>query len=153
MKSDGNERKLLRGFAVSQGAGDHILLENLVEVVGAGEARSLGNLVDRRIGSEKEHKSVIDTGGVDIVNGSFANAVLEHLGEIVGRYGDHLRQGLYVNFLTVMGGNILYNGAQAHNVVVYHTVKLVFGTAIIAQECRHNKINIGANGKLVANVL
>ena len=82
---------LLRASSVCEGACNHILLEDFVEIVGAGEADGFGNLIYWRVGCQKELQCVVYTGGVDVVNGSFANAVLEHFGEIVGGYGYHIR--------------------------------------------------------------
>ena len=74
---------LFGASSVNEGAGNHILLEYLVEIVRARKAYRLGYLVDRRIRGKKKHKGVVDASGVDIINGGLAYAVLKHLGKII----------------------------------------------------------------------
>ena len=82
-----------------------------MEVVCAGEADLLRDLVDRGVRGHKKLQGVVDTNAVDIVDGRFADAVLKHLREIVRGDGDHLGESIDIYLLAVMLLNVADNGS------------------------------------------
>ena len=95
-------RKSLCALAVCKGAGHHILLENLVEVVGIAEAYRLGNLGHGHLGRAKQLHSGVDAHTVYVIYRCLAYRFLEHLGKVVGRDVYHRRKLLDIYLLSEM---------------------------------------------------
>ena len=102
-----------------------ILLEDLVEVVGVAEADLVSDLGHRLFGLEEKLHRAIDAKSVYILNRSFADRVLEHLGKVVCGNVNHIRKLLNVYLLAIMLGDIGDNGSEAKDVMIDHTVGLV----------------------------
>ena len=116
---------LLCALSICEGALIGVLLEDLVEVVGVAEADLVSDLGHRLLGLEQELHRAVDAQAVYVLYGSFADGVLEHLGEIVGRDVDHIRKLLDVYLLAIVLGDIGNYGSKTENVVIDHTVGLV----------------------------
>ena len=116
---------LFCALAICKRAGKHILLKDLMEVVGVAEADGLCDLGHRHLCSAKEIHSGVDSHTVYVVDRSLANALLEHLGKVVGRNVDHIGELLDIYLLSEVLVDICDNGTESQNVVVYHSVKLV----------------------------
>ena len=128
----------------------HILLENLVEIVRIAKSYAIGNLCHRKLGAHKKVHRVINAHRVDIVNGCFSYAVLEHLGEVIGRDTEHLCKAVYVYLLLEVLRDIVKHRLHTEHIVIDHTVALVLRAAVIAKECGHTEIDISWRMKSLA---
>ena len=124
-----------------------------MEVVGVAETDGVCNLSHRHLCGAKKLHCRIYTHSIDVINGSLADTLLEHLGEVVGRDVDHCGELLNVDLLLIMLVDVINYRTESQNVVIYHTVELVLGATVISEERSHHMIDVRSDGKLVADLL
>ena len=122
-----------RAFAICKGAGDHIGFEDFMEIVRVGEADFFGYFVYGSIRHCQQAESVIYSYAVDVVDWCCAYTVLEHFCKIVRRDTDHISKGLNIYLLGVVCGYVLNNRTKSDNIMIYHTVKLVSLSCVVAK--------------------
>ena len=124
-----------------------------MEVVGITEADGVGNLGHGHLCGAKQIHSGIDLHGVDVIDRSLADALLKHLGEVVGRDVDHSGKLLYVYLLGVMLVYVADYGTETEHVVVDHTVELILRATVVSEKRGHHMVDICSDGELVADIL
>ena len=143
----------LSAFFVCKRTCKHILLKDLVEVVGVAEADGLGDLGHRHLAGAKKIHCRVYSHTVYVIDGGLSDALLKHLGEVVGRDVDHCGKLLDIYLLSEVLVDIADNGTKTKHVVVYHSVKLVLRAAVISEKRGHHMINIRSDREIVAYLL
>ena len=144
---------LLTALPVRQRARIHILLKYLMEIVRIREAEPVGYIVDRLIRLGKKRESSVDSDSVYVIDRCLTYALLEHLGEVVGRDGDHLCESIDIYLLPYVGIDIVNNRTQSHYVVIYHAVELILRAAVEAKKLCHYVIYICSYRQFIAHIL
>ena len=123
-----------------------------MEIVRVGEACHLGYFIDGGVGHSQKTERMVYSYTVDIINRCGADRVLEHLGEIVGAYGYHIRESFDIGLFTVVLCYVLDYGTEADNVVINHPIHLGLGGCIVAKHGSEEHIDICSYRHTEANV-